>query len=389
MRILVILSRIPYPLEKGDKLRAFHLLRCLHQHHELILCCLTDSDVSPSVFEKLKEISAHVYIFRLKPWKIYWNLVRGVFSTKPFQVHYFYQKQIQNQLDRVIEKHVPKHIFCQLIRVTEYVKNYAHLPKTLDYMDSFSMGMKRRLNHTPWIIKPLVWLEAKRLEKYEREIFIDFDHKLIISERDRLSIQHPHKQDIKIITNGIDTDYFDIYKIPRTPKKYDLVFTGNMSYLPNIEAVIFIVNHIMPGLRKYFPQAKLLICGANPNARVRAFASPFVTVTGWVDDIRTAYAESRIFVAPLFLGSGLQNKLLEAMRMGLPCVTTPYANEGLKAQQGRDVLLAQTSEEFVKHILTLLQEKELYNALSNSAYQFVTENFSWEKSGEDLNKLIS
>jgi sugar transferase (PEP-CTERM/EpsH1 system associated) len=388
VRILVVLSRVPYPLEKGDKLRAYHHLKHLHQNHELIVCCLTDADVHPDAQKLLSEVSHHLYFFPLKKWKIYWNICKGVFSKKPFQVHYFYQKNIQKQLDQVIEKHVPKHIYAQLIRVTEYVNKYTHIAKTLDYMDCLSVGMHRRISHSSFFMKPMVWMESKRLQNYENEVFDHYEHKIIISSQDRLQIKHPRRDQIHVIPNGIDADFFNMRHFQTTQKKYDLLFTGNMSYLPNIEAVTFLVKKIMPLLRKQKPDISLLICGATPSKLVRSYASKNIDVSGWVEDIREAYAQSRVFVAPLFLGSGLQNKLLEAMRMDIPCVTTSLANGGLHAKPDQEVMIANTADQFTEKTLHLLKNQEDSLRISKNAFQFVEENFSWEKTVLSLDKLI-
>lgn len=388
MRILVVLSRVPYPLEKGDKLRAYHHLKHLHQNHELIVCCLTDAAVHPDAQKLLSEVSHHLYFFPLKKWKIYWNICKGVFSKKPFQVHYFYQKNIQKQIDQVIEKHVPKHIYAQLIRVTEYVNKYTHISKTLDYMDCLSLGMHRRISHSSFLIKPMVWIESKRLQNYENEVFDRYEHKIIISSQDRLQIKHPRRDQIHVIPNGIDADFFNSNHFQTTPKKYDLLFTGNMSYLPNIEAVTFIVKKIMPLLQKQNPNISLLICGATPSKVVRSYASKNIEVSGWVEDIRAAYAQSRVFVAPLFLGSGLQNKLLEAMRMGVPCITTSLANGGLHATPNQDILIADTAQDFSDKIIHLLQNQENTHMITKNALQFVAQNFSWEKTVRLLDHLM-
>lgn len=388
MRILVILSRVPYPLEKGDKLRAFHHLKQLHTKHELIVCCLTDQPVHPRAQEMLKDCCTHLYIFTLSKSFIYWSLFKGIWSKKPFQVNYFYQEPIRLKIQQVVEKHTPKHIYAQLIRVSEYVKDYKHLGKTIDYMDCFSVGMKRRIKHSSWFMKPLVWIESKRLAWYEKDIFPHFDHHLIISAQDRDFIQHPKKDQMTVLPNGIDTDYFDKKHTQDIPKTFDILFTGNMSYLPNVEAAKFLVQKIVPKLLKQNPAIKILICGADPSPAVKSLASNNVEVRGWVDDIRLAYASCKIFVAPLFLGSGLQNKLLEAMRMGLPCITTPMAANSLNAIAGHDIEVADTPEAFVAHIQHLLSNHLHFKQISEEASVFVKSNFSWQKSVDQLEKLF-
>jgi len=324
MKLLVLVSRVPYPLDKGDKLRVYHQVRELSKRHEVHLCCLDDNNTEAVYIKHLKEICNEVSVFRLNKVKIYWNLFRSLFSRKPYQVNYFYQLSVHRKIKAVIHSFQPDRIYCQLIRTTEYVKNEHHIVKTLDYMDAFSKGIDRRVP-SAGILKPVFKDEAKRLLKYEHLIFDYFDQHAIISEEERLLIYHQKREEITIVTNGIDTSFFTPQ---RKEKEFDLIFVGNMSYAPNVAAVTFLAEEVMPHLTN----VNLLIAGASPSKEVLKLASSNISVTGWVEDIREAYANAKIFVAPLFIGTGLQNKLLEAMAMELPCITTELVNNSLKAK---------------------------------------------------------
>ncbi|MDP4282525.1 MAG: glycosyltransferase, partial [Bacteroidota bacterium] len=171
-------------------------------------------------------------------------------------------------------------------------------------------------------------------------------------------------------------------------KEYDLVFTGNMGYPPNINAAEFLVNKILPLVLKNKPETNLLIAGASPNLRVSVLKSPHVEVTGWVPDMRECYARARIFIAPMLLGTGLQNKLLEAMAMKIPCITSPLANQALKAKEGEQILIANSNEEFAKAILRLLDDPVLSQKIAANGYDYITRNFSWEKETGKIQELI-
>jgi glycosyltransferase involved in cell wall biosynthesis len=152
-----------------------------------------------------------------------------------------------------------------------------------------------------------------------------------------------------------------------------------MSYAPNVDAAEYIVKQILPKLLPQFPNLRLVLCGANPAPRVRALQGPHVTVTGWVESIAEYYAQSRIFIAPMRLGTGLQNKLLEAMATQLPCVTSPLAGKPLKgAAPQQDILICEKAEDYVKAITQLLTESAYYKQISQQGYQYVKENYSWE-----------
>lgn len=251
-------------------------------------------------------------------------------------------------------------------------------------MDALSAGIKRRIDLQPFYKKWLFKTEAKRLAKYEREIFDYFENKTIISEQDKLLIQHPDSKNIVCIPNGIDESFFQTQSLN---KNVDLVFVGNMSYPPNIEAVSYINSQLLPQLNN----VKLLISGASPAKQIQQIANSnaAIELTGWVDDIRTSYARGKIFIAPMFIGTGMQNKLLEAMAIGLPCITTPLANNAIKATHRTNILVAETKADFIQYIQELLHNEDLRNLIGKNAQNFIKENYSWETSTNKLVKLFS
>lgn len=382
MKLFVLLSRFPYPLEKGDKLRAFHQIKALSKSHEILLCCLSDKPINAEALEKLAPFCAEIHIIRLSKFKILWRLLTGLFSRRPFQYHYFYDKSAQKQINFLIEKFLPKHIYCQLIRTGSYVKKYSVIHKTLDYMDALSAGMYRRAGVSKFPLNFLFKIEARRLEHFEAELFSYFKHHCIISEQDRQAIKHPRNMDIKVIANGISDTFFEDLQ---RETKYDVVFAGNMNYPPNILAATFLIEKVLPIINR---NLKVLIAGANPSSKVKNLASQNVHVSGWMDDIREAYAQSRVFVAPMFIGSGLQNKLLEAMAQGLACVTSPLANNALGAKNGEEVLIAETPEEFADKILLLSTNHDEANRIGRKAKEFVRKNYAWERQTRSLTDLF-
>ncbi len=385
MKILYIVSRFPYLLEKGDKLRAYHQVKGLAQNNEVILFALSDKHVHASHIKHLEEICKEVKIFRLSKFRIFLNLIRTTFSKIPWQVGYFYSRSAQKQIDGIISTHKPDHVFCQLIRTSEFAKKYTAIPRTLDYMDVFSKGIERRLPKIPFYLKPLYSAEYGRLVKYESSVFNYFDNKIIISEQDRDLIQNPGKDKIAVISNGVDSAFF---KPLNHRKEYDIIFNGNMKYPPNIESAEYLVNTILPIVIKNYPRIKVLISGANPSPKVKALASNCVTVSGWVEDIRENFAKSKMLVAPMFMSIGLQNKLLEAMALKIPCITSTLANNALKAKDGESILIANTPEEYARHIQDLIFYEDKGKMIGQSGYYFVLNNYSWEAENNKLEEII-
>ncbi len=387
MKVLVLLSRIPWPLEKGDKLRAYHHIKQISQEHEVILTCLTDSEPHPEAIDNLSPFCAEIHFIKLSKIAILWNLATSIFNDKPFQVNYFYQKSAQKRVNKIIEKHMPRHLFVQLVRTAEYVKKYHVISSTFDYMDAFSMGAERRIAKAFPGFKTMLTIEAKRLKKYENYVFNQFTNKIIISKADRELIEHPDKHQIHIVPNGVDFETFQ--SNTSVEKKYDLVFTGNMSYPPNVNAAQYLASEIIPLLTVSNPKIKMAIAGANPQTAVKRLASKNIVVTGWLNNITDAYNESKIFVAPMQIGTGMQNKILEAMAMKIPCVTSPLAAKAIGATHLVNVVIAKSPEEYVQLIDTLLNSRELRDRITNEAYIFVKKNYDWEENGKGLLKLIS
>ena len=228
-------------------------------------------------------------------------------------------------------------------------------------------------------------MEYRRLLRYEASTFEDFDVKTIISEPDRALFPHEKRDEILIVPNGVDHDYF---KPQEHEKLYDLVFTGNMSYPPNVNAVEYLAEEIMPMVWKTLPEVKLYIAGATPDPRVKKAASDKIIVSGWLDDIRYAYAQSRVFIAPMRIGTGLQNKLLEAMSMSLPAITSPLANASLGAKPDKEILVGSNAQEMAQHIITLLTDKEKAERIAQAGFDFTNRVYDWGRATERLEEAM-
>lgn len=384
MKLFVLLSRIPFPVEKGDKLRAFHQIRCLAKQNEIILCALSDSPLHTEAIKVLGEFCSEIHLIPTKKTGLVWNAIKTFFNGNPFQVGYFYRHSAQKQINSLIEKCNPDHIYCQLTRVSEYVKE-SKIPKTLDYQDVFSLGAKRQAESSSPFTKIFFMMEYKRLLRYEHDIFDKFEHKTIISFPDRKLLPHPSRNEVVIIPNGVDQAYFSPVE---AEKKYDILFTGNMGYPPNINAAKFLAEEIFPLVLKELPKATLILAGANPHSKVKALVAPNITVTGWLPDIRISYASSRVFIAPMRIGTGLQNKLLEAMAMELPCITSLLANQALGAKENEEILVGNTAQDYANHIINCLKNETKAGILAKAGHDFVKRNFNWESTTKILENLF-
>lgn len=375
MKIFVLLPRIPWPLEKGDKLRAYNQIKQLAKNNEIILCALNDDKKvdKQAAFQAMRPYCASVNFIDLPKIGILFNVFRSYILGLPIQCGYFYSSKAKKRVHQLIQHHNPDMLFGQLLRVAPYLHK-VKVPKTIDYQDVFSMGMKRRAEIAGIFSKPFFEMEYNRLKRYENKIFDEFDVKTIISEPDRANIDHPDRNKILIVPNGVDHEY---YKPQEREKKYDIVFTGNMGYAPNVNAVEFLAYEIMPKVWEKIPNAKLYIAGAQPDLKVKKVACDNIIVSGWIDDMRDAYAQSRIFIAPMRIGTGLQNKLLEAMSMKIPCITTSLANGSLHAVNGKEILVDNSSSELAADIVFLLKRPDKAAELAEEGYNFVNRVYDW------------
>ncbi len=384
MRLLVILPRFPYPIEKGDKLRAYHQLRILSRHHKIHLVAISHRKVSEDEKAKITPFCESIDIVRTGWITMAFNMLKVFFTGLPFQVGYYYSSKAKKAVDEAVKTFKPQHIYCQLLRTAEYGYVY-NIPATLDYQDVFSKGVHRRIPRVKGIMKRLLAMEHKRLLKYEGMIFDRYENKTIISVPDREHIPHPDSKSIVVVPNGVD---FEFFKPMDRPKTHDLVFTGNMGYPPNINCAVYLGEEVLPLVHKTMPGVRLMIAGATPGVRVKALASDFITVTGWVDDMRECYASAKIFLAPMQMGTGLQNKLLEAMSMRMPCITSTLCNLALKAEPDVEILIGDSPEQVAEQIVSLLKNEGSAGMIAAAGYSFVHRQYSWEGATEGLIELI-
>jgi polysaccharide biosynthesis protein PslH len=385
MKIAFLASRFPYPLDKGDKVRAYHQLKHLAKNHSVYLICLSDAEVPADHIAHLKTFCTDIKIYPITKPGIGLGMVRAFFSGLPFQVGYFYSSAIKSSIHAYLDTIKPDAIVCQLLRMAEYVKGYSHTNKLLDYMDVFSADMLRRKQVSSGPEKMIFGAENERVLKYERDVYPYFQKHTIISGQDRDLLPVKDTKSIEVIPNGIDFDYQHTAK---PDKHYDVLFFGNMGYTSNVESAVFLAQKVVPLLTKQFPNLKVLIAGAEPHKRVLALQNNHVEVSGWIDDKWACYASARIFAAPMLISVGMQNKILEAMAVSVPCVVTSMANNAIGAENGTEILVADTPEDFASAIAQLLNNEDFAIQMATNAHTFITKNYVWANTVARLESYI-
>ncbi len=377
--VVVLTSRFPLPLTKGDRLRAYYQIKKLATHstvHLLSLCLTQPSD------KDLEELRAHVQsitIFQLSHKSRIANLMRGLFSSMPLQVRYFYDKKIEDMISLHIAQISPDVIFTQLIRMAPYA---IHLKqeavKHLDYMDSMVLNDLGKSMFTGWR-QLLIPLERSRIRKYESQIAQYFDQLYVISARDKAQFDPAIKSSIEIIPNGVDTSYFKPQQLSEDEKK-DLGFSGNLSYPPNIAAAKILYTELLPHLES----VTAWIAGADldPSSSLKSTAS--CRVTGYIEDMRDLYRGVKVYVAPIYTGSGIQNKILEAMACGTVCITTTFVNASIQATPDEEIVIADSNMAFIEKINDLLSHPQKRQLIAQNARKFVEQNFNWDVHNQKL-----
>lgn len=344
--------------------------------------------VTPESIEALRPYCKDIRVLRLNKVMCAINIVRNWFSSKSLQMGYWntsHSKRVYKAYEREVQ---PDVVYNQMVRTMPLVARSKY-PKVMDFQDALSMNTERRMERSRGLWHYVLHYEFKMLRSSEYNAFSFFDALTIISEADSEAIPHKKNGEIKIVPNGVDFDFFRPDAVT-VPKEHDIVFCGNMSYAPNVSAARYLVEKVMPLVWAKRPSTTLLLAGASPKHSIwRLGLEDRVTVSGWVDDIRTAYASSRLFVAPMLIGSGLQNKLLEAMAMQMPCVTTSLANIPLGATNGDQLLVGDDAETLAEHIVSLLDNTELSTRIADSGHRFVHENYSWSAAVKPLEELLN
>jgi sugar transferase (PEP-CTERM/EpsH1 system associated) len=377
---------VPYPLEKGDKLRGFHQLRILQQHYRVCLITITTEPLHPEAKKHLTPLCEELHVFPISKASIGWNILHSFFNGKPFQVGYFFNSDVKEKVQAIISRFKPDVLYGQLLRTAEYIIDTPNTKRVLDLQDTFSKGIERRHERAFGPMRLVFKMEFNRLVKYERHVVNSFDHCTIISEQDRQDLPVSDKSKVSIVRNGVDMEYFAPQE---SEKSTDVLFAGNMGYPPNVVACEFLARDVLPILQQSNPKIRITLAGATPTPTVKNLASDNVEVTGWVDDMRNPYARTHLFVAPMMIGTGLQNKLLEAMSMGIPCITSALANNALGATPNEHLIIAKSPLEFADAINNLLSNPDQVQQIGKAGRKFIQENYGWEGQTEPLLKILS
>ena len=388
MKILFLCHRLPYPPKRGGKIRPFNMIRRLSQRHDVTVCTVARSEAEQHDGLALREHCAELHVARIGPAVGWGRFALHGLGTYPGTFGYFWSPELARRVNHLLATRAFGAVLVHCSSMGPYVAHHTGCRKVMDYGDADSEKWMEYARRTP---PPLSWgfaVEAAKVRRWERWLGERFDACSVISPRERDVLSGYVRRPIEVIPNGVDLDYFAPRgDVPPRPRR--LVFTGNMSYRPNVDAVRHLCAEILPRIRREVPDVELYIVGMDPSAAVRALADPpRVVVTGRVDDVRPFFEAATVAVAPLRLARGLQNKVLEAMAMRVPVVASPAAHHGISAVAGRDLLVGDGPAEFAQAVVTLLREPATRERVARAGRAAVEENHAWSRLLERLETLV-
>lgn len=389
MKILVLASRVPSLNAKGDQAVAFRRIRALLQRHYVVhLVCLYNirSAEDAEGIKYLRKLGVIVYPSTQSRVLVVWNLTKACFSATPFQVALFSDCRVRKQIEKIIETQDISVVVCVMLRLGDNLPKGGSVPMVVDLVDSMALNFERKASKLRWLnpLGILYRIEAKRLLKYERLLAKLCDVTITVSAIDRDYINAPN---VMVIPLGVDLSF-----TADRPEQFahEVIFTGNMSYSPNIEAICWFYENCWADIRREVVDAKLIIVGDRPSHLIYEVVADdsSVVVTGRVDSVLAMIANASVAVAPMRSGSGMQFKILEAMLMKVPVIASQLGIGDIRASVGVDIIKADAASEFVFQTVALLLDEEYNVDVGLSGYKYIAKNHSLERQQDEFLGIV-
>ena len=394
--LLFLVHRIPYPPNKGDKIRSYNLLTHLAKKYTVHLGTFIDDPADSHYENDVKRLCGEVCIQTLRPGFRKLASLQGLLRGESLTVPYYRNSQMSHWVKSILRKKKIDGIVVFSSPMTQYVtgKEYFSYKRVADFVDIDSDKWAQYAKSKPW---PASWIyrrESEFLLKFEKEVATEFDATVFVSETEAKMFScllAESSQRIHAIQNGVDSEYFSpdrVYPNPYDPNQKIIVFTGAMDYWANIEAVTWFVNNVMADVTEVMPNTVFYIVGSRPSREVISLAkNENVYVTGSVHDIRPYIAHADLSVAPMNIARGVQNKVLEAMAMGIPVLATPEAAEGIVAKKGEDFAVEKGARNFRMRVIEMLKQPPI--DMARSGRRCILRNYNWDENLSQFDRLIS
>ena len=390
-KLLYLVHRLPYPPNKGDKVRSYHLLKHLLQRHQVFLGTFIDDPADEAYVDAVRELCPKLHIARLNPRSARLRSLAGLMTQQPMGLRYYQNAALQSWVDQTLAENTIAATVIFSSVMAQYVRPRSDAsgpPMLVDFVDVDSAKWMQYAPRHRW---PLSWLyrrEGERLLAYERSVAVRAQHSFFVTENEAKlfrSLAPEVAGTVQVMSNGVDAEFFT--PDPARPSPFAggnadlqrpmLVFTGAMDYWPNSDAVTWFVADVLPALRQTWPQLCFYIVGRSPPPSVLALAGPGVVVTGTVADVRPYLQHATVVVAPLRVARGIQNKILEAMAMARPVVASQSCVDAIGAVPEQELLAATSAEDFVAQVAALLRSPERARTVGRAGRHKVLQNYSW------------
>lgn len=394
MKILHITPTFQHPKVRGSH-RYYYFIRELAQRHEITLLTLERSPIAPEARQEVTTYTKRLFTFPLNDASRFAvaNLARNVPHIGPQVVRRLDLRAAIRQMKACFSKVVRQDSFDLILlhgrACFSVIENWQGLPTVADICDADSLRVRTKMEYANPALSLILRLQHLQVRRVEKKIAQYTPHLIFISERDRASVLGANGQ-AKVIPNGIDLAYWT--RRSHNPQPNCLIFTGVMDYPPNEDAALYLIDHILPLVRPLVPGLQIIIAGRNPTLRLlnRAQLHPEVVVTGFVEDMRDYLEKAALFVAPLRIASGTQNKIQEALAMEVPVITTPIVADGLRITKGEEppLYVVNGAAAFADQIRYLLNQPEERTRLAQAGRSFVSQHFVWRQSAAQLEEIL-
>jgi polysaccharide biosynthesis protein PslH len=389
MRIFFVCRRVPFPPDRGDKIATFNEIRHLSARHEVHVFCLGDGARDLDNISGLRGYAKSVTAAPVGGLMIKLRALEALITGEPLSVAALNAAKLHAAIQRKFAELRPDLVIVYSCNVAQFAEHFPRVPRIMHFGDLDSLKWRQYAERSKIPLKWIYAIEESRLRVYERDIARSFSHALVHTEIEKRDFQRfIQGVQVALVGNGVDLDYFRSKGVAKQPAS--IVFTGMMDYRPNVDAVVWFCSEILPIVRAEIHAANFTICGSRPVRAVRRLAKlGGVTVTGWVPDTRPYLDRAEVFVAPLRMARGVQNKLLEALAMGLPCVASVAAWSGTAIPRGDGIVAADDPREFAEHIISLLQDSKWRAKMGRRARAVAEANYRWETQMARLDQVIA
>ena len=361
METLLFLShRLPYPPNKGDKVRSYHLLRHLAQRFRVVLGTFVDDPLDWQYVDTLRGLCAEVHVEPIVPWSRRIRSVAAMLTGEAMTLPYFRSRTLQQWVKDVVQREHIARAFVFSSPMAQYVLDLPGVQTFVDFVDMDSAKWDDYARRRAWPVSAIYRREGRRLLAFEKFVAARADASLFVTREEAQLLARAAPacaSRIVAIENGVDGEYFSpehVSASPFAPGEHPIVFTGSMDYWPNVDAVAWFAREVLPQIRQRDPRARFHIVGMNPNSEVQGLQGDAVSVVGRVDDVRPYLLHARAVVAPLRVARGIQNKVLEAMAMGRPTVVTSACAAVLTARPGFELEIADEAPDFAAKVLAVM-----------------------------------